>query len=593
MTAAGQPGAITLGTERIARFLSEVLPHDPRAKLRVVHVAGTNGKGSVCALVSEALAAAGYRVGTFNSPHFLEPSDAVRLQGAPIPAGEYAALRAWIRTLDAAAPSPAGCLSMFEQTAAAALWWFAQSGVDVAVVEVGMGGLRDATNVFGPPDGSGAGRSLVQCICPVDADHVGFIGDTVEEIAREKAGIMRPGSWIIIANQDRADAFHKIRQIAHRTSPGRIINVRRQPSHDIHVPDFSIRRTAGEDAPVRPPVELPTWAAFKGTGSRCLRLKYPPSLDTYTKPGHHPPRHSSHDASSAPGRPADGERPAADAPAEPRQTEVDLPLALPGYYQAGNASVAFYALDVLRTEFGFDRLTDATIQIGFQNVRWPGRLSWLSLAALRAARLDALTSASPCELAGSAVSSDSAPNFEPITGGGGSGGGGSGGGECSAFDASDSLDNWILADGAHNEPAAVELRKYVDTTLRRISQQRYIRATRARGASKALHVRWIVGFTAGKDVAAILARLVQPGDALWTVPFSQPSEMPWIRCEAPDAIARAAAPLPGAVAVENFALLADVLDRLAADASDDHLNVLCGSLYLVADLFRGLEMHPF
>ncbi|KAJ2004668.1 hypothetical protein GGI04_002530, partial [Coemansia thaxteri] len=251
MTVSDSTGRIKLGLERILHFFEHTLPSDPRTKLSVVHVAGTNGKGSVCALVSEALIAAGYKVGTFNSPHFLETNDALRIQGRPIAAAEYAGLRAWISSLDADANSPAGPLTLFEQATVAAIWWFAQSDVDLAVIEVGMGGLRDATNVFGPAEGHsslGAGRSLVQCICPIDEDHLGLIGDNVEEIAREKAGIMRPGSWIVIASQERIDAFHRIRQIAHRISPGRIVNVRRQPTYDLHVPNFSINHnTASAD----------------------------------------------------------------------------------------------------------------------------------------------------------------------------------------------------------------------------------------------------------------------------------------------------------------------------------------------------------
>ncbi|KAJ2667140.1 folylpolyglutamate synthase [Coemansia sp. RSA 1199] len=538
MTASGQTG-VTLGLERIVRFLAHVLPSDPRDKLRVVHVAGTNGKGSVCALVSEALTAAGYNVGTFNSPHFLEPHDAVRIQNEAIPAGEYTRLQTWIRTLDSTQTNK---LSIFEQTTVLALWWFAQRNVDVAVVEVGMGGLRDATNVFSSVR-NGIG-SLVQCICPVDEDHLGMIGNNIEEIALEKSGIMRPGSWIVVANQERSEAFHKIRQEAHRTSPGRIINVRRQPTYDIHVPNFVIDTT---DVPgrVRPPAELPSWATFKGTGKRCLRVKYPPSPETYLK-------------SSGSAKPKESRE--SKEPTKSTKTEVDLPLELPGYYQAGNASVAFYALDVLRTHYGFTRLTDAAIQVGFQNVRWPGRLSWLNIAHRRASIV------SPTDVqSGSESSNDTAP---------------------------ERLYEWVLADGAHNEPAAVELRKYVDTTLRRISQQRYIRMARSRH-SENVCVRWVVGFTQGKDVSAILARLAQPGDEVWAVPFAQPKEMPWITCERPEQIAQTARACSEGVRVEAFDCLADAVDRLAACSADTFLNVVCGSLYLVANVFREFQLEPF
>ncbi|KAI7834176.1 Mur ligase, partial [Kickxella alabastrina] len=433
-----------------------------------VHVAGTNGKGSVCALISEALIAGGYKVGTFNSPHFLATNDAVRIQGVPIPASEYAELRAYINGLDAKAQSPNGRLSLFEQATAAALWWFSEKNIDLAVIEVGMGGLRDATNVFGMPDGSislGVGKSLVQCICPIDSDHLGMIGNTVEEIAHEKSGIMRPGSWIVVANQDRIEAFHKVRHLAHKISPDRV-----SPQS----PQLGQASTGGN------------------AGSSPMGV--------------------------------------------PASTELHLPLMLPGHYQAGNASVAFYALDVLRTHYGFNRLTDAAIQIGFQNVRWPGRLSELA-------------------------------NFNKSGG---------------------ALGGWILADGAHNEPAAFELRKYVETTLKRIKQTRYINGTSVRSFKDIPNVRWIVGFTRGKDMTAILNRIARAGDTVWAVPFSQPDEMPWIECTDTESILEAAkgTVYANSIQIEKFGCLADALSLLATEDTKSCLTVICGSLYLVADLYR-------
>ncbi|KAJ2864136.1 folylpolyglutamate synthase [Coemansia aciculifera] len=563
------PARISLGLERIVHFLERILPEDPRAKLRVVHVAGTNGKGSVCALVAEGAIAAGYKVGIFNSPHFLEPNDAIRVQGQPISATEYAELRAWIASLDTEAESPAGPLSLFEQATVAAIWWFAKHDVDLAVIEVGMGGLRDATNVFGLADGQssplGVGRSLVQCICPVDEDHLGIIGDTIEDIAREKSGIMRPGSWIVIGNQERTNAFHVIHQHALLNSPQQIVNIRRQPCSDISVPTLSDKLDNGSSPSpiIRPSATMPTWATYN-SGRRCLHVKYPPLFDTYTKIP--PPTLDTAPSSNA-------------GIARPRK-ELYLPLVLPGIYQSENASVAFYALDILRTYYGYDKLTDAAIQNGFQNVIWPGRLSWL--------RLDHPSSPTGGDDSNAAVSgrsSASSPRsgkFAHFI-------------DLSCYGEIEKLDEWILADGAHNEPAAAELRKYVDTTLRRFTHQRYIHPRNTRPHRYTPPVRWIVGFSQGKAMTAILNHLALSNDLLWLVPFSKPSEMPWIKCETTDAIYSAAQKMTNfeQIKIEQFDSLASVLDRLAADKSDTYMNVLCGSLYLVADLYRELKIRPF
>ncbi|KAJ2887472.1 folylpolyglutamate synthase [Coemansia asiatica] len=618
MTVSDNSGRIKLGLERIINFFENVFPTDPRAKLQIVHVAGTNGKGSVCALISEALISAGYKAGTFNSPHFLRTNDAVRIQGVPIPAAEYAELRSWISTLDTEAQAPMGPLSLFEQSTVAAIWWFAKNDVDLAVIEVGMGGLRDATNVFGTPDGRsslGVGKSLVQCICPVDADHLGVIGNSIEEIAHEKAGIMRPGSWIVVASQDRIEAFHKIRQIAQRISPGRIVNVRRQPTYDLHVPTFAIRHSADDDADLvarmdQPGPVLPSWASFNGTGRRCLRVKYPPSLEahknsvssehelhaqnqkqaqkqgeSHTEGSIQQHQQQDDDASRHEHR-SSRSRSASATNSQPMTVELDLPLVLPGYYQASNASVAFYALDVLRTHYDFTKLTDAAIQVGFQNVRWPGRLSWLPFS--RQVVANGTGASTPVSHNSAASSSSGSSNSDSQHSANDSSG-------KSSIDETNSLDNWILADGAHNEPAAVELRRYVDTTLRRVNQQRYIHATHGRSFKDVPHIRWIIGFTQGKDMKAILSKLVFAGDSVWAVPFSQPDEMPWISCTDPKDIETAVRGLDCSehVQMTTFGSLGDALDRLAGEKSDSHLTVACGSLYLVSNLYRELHIDPF
>ncbi|KAJ2435767.1 folylpolyglutamate synthase, partial [Coemansia sp. RSA 2424] len=444
----------------------------------------------------------------------------------------------------------------------------------------------------------GVGRSLVQCICPVDEDHLGVIGNSVGEIACEKAGIMRPGSWIIIAHQKNQDALYQIRTLAHHNSSESIVNVHLMPYPEAHVAGFSIKhpddngdRSTSSALPiVRCPPTVPRWGKFNSASQRCLQLKYPPLLDTFTKSRQSSPSDNATISAAA--------APTVSAPdIAPMSIKLDLPLVLPGSYQAGNACVAFYALDALRRYYGYDKLTDAAIQTGFQNTYWPGRLSWLALdrvplhspkasapppladdkASVATSRPLAATagrkpSPSSCSSTGSSRSSYSSS----LSG---------------AFSAADRLGTWVLADGAHNRAAATELRNYVDTTLRRYASDNFIYNQASGIFLGSPPVRWIVGFSHGKDMTAILKNLVHPGDILWLVPFSQPSEMPWISCVATDGIYSAAQKLPyfDKIDVVQFDSLTSVLGRLTSDFTDSHLNVLCGSLYLVADLYRELK----
>ena len=173
------PGADTLGLDRITRLLARVGdPH--RALPPVFHVAGTNGKGSTCAFLRTALEAAGYRVHVYTSPHLVRFNERIRVAGTLIDDRTLAALLAEV--LDAGGDIGA---SFFEVTTAAAFLAFARTPADACVIEVGLGGRLDATNVIP--------TSLVGGIARLGIDHQAFLGDTIEAIAGEKAGIARPG----------------------------------------------------------------------------------------------------------------------------------------------------------------------------------------------------------------------------------------------------------------------------------------------------------------------------------------------------------------------------------------------------------------
>src|SRR5713101_6111698 len=184
---------IKLGLDNIRQLLS--LLGDPQRGLKVLHVTGTNGKGSVCAYAASVLQAAGYRVGLYTSPHLVRFNERIRVDGVSIADDDV--LRLWsgmqpaiqAMTATRAIDHP----TFFEITTAMAFEYFRESKVDVAVVEVGMGGRMDATNVV---DG------LVSVITRVDLEHTEHLGKTVERIAREKAGIIKPSSRVVTVNQE-------------------------------------------------------------------------------------------------------------------------------------------------------------------------------------------------------------------------------------------------------------------------------------------------------------------------------------------------------------------------------------------------------
>lgn len=160
---------------------------DPQAALRCVHVAGTNGKGSASAMLERILRAAGFRTGLYTSPHLQDFSERIRLDGQPV--SDEALIRASEQVRDAAARI-AQPLTAFDAMTAAAFLVFAEAGCEIAVLEVGLGGAYDATNVIGVPD--------CALIMNIGLDHTAVLGDTVEQIAAEKAGIIKPGGAVAL-----------------------------------------------------------------------------------------------------------------------------------------------------------------------------------------------------------------------------------------------------------------------------------------------------------------------------------------------------------------------------------------------------------
>ncbi|HYD41961.1 MAG TPA: folylpolyglutamate synthase/dihydrofolate synthase family protein [Anaeromyxobacter sp.] len=202
-----QPLAMRFGLERMERALA-ALGH-PERRYPVLHVAGTNGKGSTCAMAAAALRAAGHRVGLYTSPHLVRFHERIVVDGAPIADG---ALAARVEEVRRACPwheegREDERLTYFEFATLLGLLEFAIERVDVAVVEVGLGGRWDATNAVAP---------AVTAVARIGLDHTQLLGDTVELVAREKAGIFKPGVPAVVHADQPGGALEVLREEAAR-----------------------------------------------------------------------------------------------------------------------------------------------------------------------------------------------------------------------------------------------------------------------------------------------------------------------------------------------------------------------------------------
>lgn len=168
------------GLERINALLDKM--GHPERGLKFVHITGTNGKGSTCAMVASVLRQAGYRTGLYTSPYIVRFNERMQINGEMIPDDELCAITEELKPLaDSVFEQP----TEFEMVTAIALAWFARRQCDIVVCEVGMGGEFDATNVIPAPEAA--------VICNIGLDHTEVLGDTLEKIAATKSGIIKPG----------------------------------------------------------------------------------------------------------------------------------------------------------------------------------------------------------------------------------------------------------------------------------------------------------------------------------------------------------------------------------------------------------------
>jgi dihydrofolate synthase/folylpolyglutamate synthase len=215
---------------------------DPQLGRATVHIAGSKGKGSVAAMVESILRADGRSTGLFTSPHLHSYTERIRIDGEPLGEGEWARLTAAVREVVEGGAVPEGrSLVTFDLLTALAFLAFRERGVDCQVLEVGLGGRLDSTNVFEVKD--------VCAVTAIGLEHTDVLGDTVEAIAAEKAGIVRPGATVVIGPQPHEAAREVVRRAA-ADAGCTVVDATesyswQRLSHDLDGQTFALRRPGG------------------------------------------------------------------------------------------------------------------------------------------------------------------------------------------------------------------------------------------------------------------------------------------------------------------------------------------------------------
>jgi dihydrofolate synthase/folylpolyglutamate synthase len=292
---------IKLGLESMRFFLEEL--GSPEKELKYVHVAGTNGKGSVAVTLLTLLAKAGYTVGLYTSPHLSSVRERFRINDEYISEKEFAEEGSRIHEILGGRQ-----ITYFEFTTALALLWFARRKVDLVILEVGLGGRLDATNVITP---------LVSVITNVSMDHEMYLGDTLAEIAAEKAGIIKENVPVISGVGTGETEEERVVL----TVVERFCNERKAPLF-LHGRDFFVE-----------PTRDGKWDYWAMKRKGCCKL---------------------------------------------REKRQGLLSSLKGRFQMLNSGLALATLEIL-DQFGFS-VDDAIIRSGLQEVSWPGRLESFCLS---------------------------------------------------------------------------------------------------------------------------------------------------------------------------------------------------------------------
>jgi folylpolyglutamate synthase/dihydrofolate synthase len=452
---------LTLGHMR------RLMDHLPPLRIPAIHLAGTNGKGSVSAMIDSILRVAGIRTARYNSPHLIEPRDAIRFAGVPPPREIYDAA---VATVQRIAQEREIEVSPFELATATAYYLFAtaQPPVDVMIIECGMGGVNDATNVIPPA------WNLASGLTSVGLDHTTFLGDSISAITDQKARITVPGGLLVTTPHLHPDAMTTAHGIAYQ----------------LRAAVIESGTSVVLDEPRRP-VSL---SPFVPPQPAHVRTRLPVIIDGRMVPG---------------------------------EDYIATWLSLGGQHQLDNLSLALTLVHVisqdrraLSIQPALGRITSHVMQRGIELTRWEGRCSWIQY------KLPGQDRSVP-----------------------------------------------ILVDGAHNADSAKTLAAYI----------------RDLGLPEDAKVHYIISLSAspGKSPESVLRPLIRPGHEVTLMDFTTPVEgMPWVKPANKEEVRDVVSTLTSEEVniVEQSGV--EGLKSILGSVGETELVVVCGSLYLVADVYR-------
>ena len=304
---------------RISLLLQQLgNPHD---KLQIIHIAGSKGKGSTAALIASVMTHAGYKTGLFTSPHLITPRERCRIDNALISEAEIALYMDKIKpAIEAVSASEFGRVSFFEIYTALAFFYFADKATDFAVIEVGLGGRLDATNIVTP---------VTTVITPIGLEHTAILGETYAEIAAEKAEIIKEGCSIALAPQhpEARVVFEKV------------ANERNAPIVETKIYDAACKPASCD---VEPNHRGATSQLVQNTDGVPVAQQFDVETDAESYP------------------------------------QLTMPLL--GHHQFVNASTAIAAIECLK-QTGYS-IPKTSVYAGFKNVKWHGRIQQIMASPL-------------------------------------------------------------------------------------------------------------------------------------------------------------------------------------------------------------------